>query len=142
MLQRLAERVVVNQIPVFPLEYLLPSQWVAALAPTYSLPVRFEYQFTLHHSVAQNLCDMKRSTFEIDSVQILSVTTEIAPILLFFYLNGSPIWYQQYGFRVSARATLYSVLNIVVRSNSRSQPVLAVMGYLIYDVEHWWIWRI
>ena len=63
--------------------YLLPSQWVEALASTYSLPVLFGYLFTLHHSVAQNLYDMKHSIFEIGAVQLLSVT-EITPTALFY----------------------------------------------------------
>ena len=56
------------------------SQWVAALALTYSLPLLFGYLFTLHLSVAQNLYDMKRSTFEIGVVQL----TGIAPTALFY----------------------------------------------------------
>ena len=69
-MERLAERVVGTYIPVFTLEYLLLSQWVAALAPTNSLPLLFGYLFTLHHSVAQNLYDMKRSIFEIGAAHL------------------------------------------------------------------------
>ena len=46
----------------------------------YSLPLRSEYPaaFTLQQSVAQNLYDMWRSTFEISEAQLHSVT-KIAP---------------------------------------------------------------
>lgn len=55
----------VHQIPVLIPEYLLPPQWVPVVAPTCSLPLLSEYLFTLHQSVAQNLCAMCRSSFEI-----------------------------------------------------------------------------
>ena len=34
------------------------SEWIPVLAPTYSLPLRSEYPFTLHQSVAQDLSYM------------------------------------------------------------------------------------
>ena len=39
-------------------EYLLSLQWIPVLAPIDSLPLRSEYMFTLHQSMAQNLSDM------------------------------------------------------------------------------------
>ena len=86
--------------------YLLPSQWVEAFAHTYLLPLLFGYLFTLHLSAAQNLYDMKRSTFEIGAMQLLSVT-EIAPTALFY------VWKETLS---GAKAILYSV-NIFFRSN-------------------------
>ena len=89
-----------NYVPVLTPEYLLPSQWILVLAPTYSLPVQSEYLLTLHQSVAQNLSDMRRSTSEIGAAQLRSVT-EIAPKSPFLYVNRSPI---RYGFHIGARA--------------------------------------
>ena len=86
--------------------YLLPSQRVAALIPTYSLRLLFGYLFTLHLCVAQNLYDMKRSIFEIGATQLLSVT-EIAPTVMFY------VWKETLS---GARAILYSV-NVFFRSN-------------------------
>ena len=43
------------------------------IGPTYSLPLRSEYLFTLHQRVEQNLSDMWRSTFEIGAAQLHSV---------------------------------------------------------------------
>ena len=50
----------VNLIPVFTLEHLLPSQWIPFLFPTYSLPLQSVYLFTLRRSVAESgylICD-------------------------------------------------------------------------------------
>ena len=41
-------------MPILTPEYLLQSQWVSDIAPTYSLSRRTEYVFTLHQSMAQN----------------------------------------------------------------------------------------
>ena len=80
------------------------------LFATYSLPLRSEYLFTLHHTVAQNLSDMWLSTFEISAAQLRSVT-EIQPKSPFLCVNRSPI---RYGFRADAKAFQYSV-NIASR---------------------------
>ena len=37
---------------------------------SYSPSLRFDYLFTLHQSVVQNLSDMRRYTFEIDATQL------------------------------------------------------------------------
>ena len=37
----------VNKIPILAPEYLILSQWIPVFAPTYSLPLRFKYLFTL-----------------------------------------------------------------------------------------------
>ena len=50
------------------------------------------YLFTLHQSVAQNLSDMKHSTFEIGAAQLCNVS-EIAPKSPFLFVNRSPIRY-------------------------------------------------
>ena len=42
-----------NRNPDTP-EYLLPSKWVSVVFQSYSLPLRSEHVFTLHHSAAQN----------------------------------------------------------------------------------------
>ena len=34
-------------------EYLFPSQWIVVIAPTYSLPPRCDYPFTLHQYVTE-----------------------------------------------------------------------------------------
>ena len=60
------------------------------LAPTYLPPRRSEYVFTLHQTMAQNLCDMWRSTFEIRTAQFPTVT-EIALKSPFVCLNRSTI---------------------------------------------------
>ena len=108
-------------------KYLLPSQWIPVLAPTYSLPVQSEYllippqsprgfsalarlyylatktamlrRLILHQSVAPNLSDMWRSTSEMGAARLRSVT-EIAP-KPFVYVNRSPI---RYGFHIGERA--------------------------------------
>ena len=113
--------------------YLLPYQWVAALAHTYSLPLLFGFLFTLHLSVAQNLNDMKRFTFEIGAVQLLSVT-EIQRRQHCSMCEKKPCPVQE----LSCIVWTYSS----EVTDSRSQPVLAVIGYLIYDVKHCRIWRI
>ena len=61
----------VHQMPVLTPEYLLPSQWVADVALTYSLPaLPSKYLLTMHHqSVAQNLSNMWCYTFEIGTAQ-------------------------------------------------------------------------
>ena len=64
-----------------------------------------EQVFTLHRSVAQNLSDMWRSTFEIGSAQLRFVT-EIAPLEQFLCVNRSPI---RYDFRGGAKAIRCSV---------------------------------
>ena len=51
----------------------------------YALPLRSEYLFTLHSSVAQNLSDIWRATFVIGTSQLLSAT-EIAPKSRFLYV--------------------------------------------------------
>ena len=74
-------------------KYLLPFQWIAALAPTsHSFPLRCEYRCTLHQSVAQNQSDMWLSNFEIGTAQFLSVT-EIASKSHFLCLNRGPTRY-------------------------------------------------
>ena len=57
------------------------------------------YLFTLHQSVAQNLSDMKHSTFEIGATQLCCVT-EIAPKSPFLCVNRSLI---RYDFRAGAK---------------------------------------
>ena len=57
------------------------------------------YLFTLHQSVAQNLSDMKHSTFENGAAQLCNVS-EIAPKSPFFCVNRSSI---QYDVRVGAK---------------------------------------
>ena len=49
-----------HQMPVLTPEYLLPSQWVADVALTYSPPaLPSKYLLTMHHqSVAQKLSNM------------------------------------------------------------------------------------
>ena len=65
---------------------------------TYPLPSRSEYLFTLHQSVVQNLSDMWRSTFEIGTAQLRSVTKMAAKSLL-LRVNRIPI---RYDFRAGA----------------------------------------
>ena len=44
-------------------QYLLPSQWVPSLAPTYSLPLwSDQYLITLHHSVEQSAAQLPSFT--------------------------------------------------------------------------------
>ena len=50
------------------------------------------YLFTLHQYVAQNLSDVKHSTFEIAKVQLCNVS-EIAPKSTFLCVNRRPIRY-------------------------------------------------
>ena len=60
---------------------------------------------TLHQSVAQNLFDMRRCTFDIGVAQLPSVT-EIAPKSQFLCVKRS---LKRYNFRVGARAIRYGV---------------------------------
>ena len=57
------------------------------------------YPFTLHRSEAQNLSDMKHSTFEIGAAQLCDVS-EIAPKSPFSCVKRSPI---RYDFRAGAK---------------------------------------
>ena len=67
------------------------------------------YLFTLHHTVAQNLSNIWRSTFEISAAQLRSVT-KMPPKSPFLCANRSPIWYD---LSADAKATRYTV-NIAV----------------------------
>lgn len=54
-----------------------PHSWIftsVSVDPAYSLPLRSEYLFTLHQSVAQHPSDVWRSTLNIGEVQLPSVT--------------------------------------------------------------------
>ena len=68
------------------------------------------YPFTLHQSVAQNLSDMKHSTFEICAVQLRSVP-EIAPKSPFLFVNRSPI---RYDFRAGAKVYCESNFSVLI----------------------------
>ena len=61
-----------------------------------------EYLFTQHQSVAHNLSNKWRSTFEIGAVQIRDVT-EIAPKSPLFCVYRNTI---RYGFRAGARVSI------------------------------------
>ena len=76
-----------------PPEYLLLSQWVPVLAPTYLLPRRSEW--CSHQSMTQNLSDMSRY-FETGEAQFRSVT-EIAPKSPFLCVNRRPTRYDSRG---------------------------------------------
>ena len=76
-----------------PPEYLLPSQWVPVLAPTYLLLRSSEW--CSHQSMTQKLCDMSRY-FETGEVQFRSVT-EIAPKSPFLCVNRRPTRYDSRG---------------------------------------------
>ena len=66
-------------IPILTPEYLLPSQRLPVLPPTYSLRLRSEYLFTLRQIVARNI-------FEIGEEQLRFVT-EIGPKSPFLCVN-------------------------------------------------------
>ena len=52
------ERGLVHSVPVLIPECLPPSQWVQILAPTYLLPRRSEWVFTLHQSTSRKLSNI------------------------------------------------------------------------------------
>ena len=58
---------------------LLPSQWVAGLAPTYFLPPTGRIYKGIHTApiMAQNLSDLWRSTFEISATQLNSLRQKL-----------------------------------------------------------------
>ena len=68
------------------------------------------YLFTLHQSVAQNLSDMKHSTFENGAAQLCNVS-EIAPKSPFLYVNRSLI---RYDFRVGANVYCEPKLSLLI----------------------------
>ena len=74
------------------------------------------YLFTLHQSVAQNLSDMKHSTFEICAVQLCNVS-EIAPKSLFLCVNRRPI---RYDFCAGAKVYCEPNLSLLIELSSLS----------------------
>ena len=68
------------------------------------------YFFTLHQSVAQNLSDMKHSTFENGAAQLYNVL-EIAPKSPFLFVNRSPI---RYDFRAGEKVYCDSKLSLLI----------------------------
>ena len=73
----------VHSIPVLTREYLLPLQWVPR-------PPRLSTVFTLHQSMAQNLSDMRLSTFVIDAAQLWSVPESRRNQRLFLVFEQKP----------------------------------------------------
>ena len=67
-----------NQFLVLTPKYLLPSQWVPVLLPSYSLPQSCDFLFTLYQGVVRNL---------FDNVTHFRSGTEIAPKSLFVCVN-------------------------------------------------------
>ena len=57
----------VHEIPVLTPKYLLQTQWFLFLAPTYSLPLRIEYLFTIHKDRCGAAQPQLRSVTEIAS---------------------------------------------------------------------------
>ena len=90
-----------NQFLVLTPKYLLPSQWVPVLLPSYSLPQRCDFLFTLYQGVVLNL---------FDNVTQFRSGTEIAPKSLFVCVNKALFWY---GFRVGAKA-FWCMVNIAL----------------------------
>ena len=78
------------------------------------------YPFTLHQNVAQNLSDMKHSTFETGAAQLRSVP-EIAPKSPFLFVNRSLI---RYDFRVGAKVCWEPKLSLLIE-----QPLLLVTRF-------------
>ena len=74
------------------------------------------YLFALHQSVAQNLSDMKRSTFETGAAQLRSVP-EIAPKSPFLFVNRSPI---RYDFCAGAKVYCEPKLSLLIELSSLS----------------------
>ena len=91
---RLAERVWYTKLQSSFL-YFRPKR-VPVLAPAYSLPLRSQYLFKRHQSVAQNLSDRWRSTIGTASFRYRN-RAEITALTV----NGSLIWYS---LRAGARA--------------------------------------
>ena len=89
----------------------------------YSLPLRAEYLFTLHQSVAQNLSDVWVSTLETGEAQLRSVA-DIAEITVRTTKQKPyPVWFScrpeaiRYGFRFGPK------LSGMVFVSARSYPV-------------------
>ena len=77
---------------------IIPIPIMNIYISSYPLPSLSEYLFTLHQSVVQNLFNMSRSTFEIGTAQLRSVT-KMATKSLLLRVNRIPI---RYDFRAGA----------------------------------------
>ena len=104
------------------------------LAPAYSLPLIVR-MFTLHQSVAQNLSNMRLSTFEIGEVLLRSGSvTEISQKSLLYYMSEQmpyPAWFSCRHKSCPVYVTIGSLRNgVFERRPSTGSEVFFILKHL------------
>ena len=105
----------VNLNPLLTLKYLLPSQLILVLAPSYSLLLRSKYLFTPHESEVQTPIQYVMLHLQSAWHSFAVLQKPCRPKSPLLCVNRSSIWC---GFRASTTAIQYSV-NIALKLQAR-----------------------